>query len=152
MIGFDYREMDDLVEMFGRLEHEFPKETDKFLKKAGKEQAKWIKKGYRLKTKKKTGNLLDGVETGKPYIYNKDEHQLRVYSKAPHAHLIESGHRLIKKDGSEMKGTYVPALGKKLKKSFVEGRRVVETERKAFEGEFYKMADEWIDEFLEVTK
>ena len=44
--------------------------------------------------------------------------------------------------------------GKEVKhgKSFVKGRRVVETNRKAFESEFYKMADEWIDEFLEVTK
>lgn len=152
MTGFDYREIKELVKMFSTLENEFPKETDKFLKKAGKEQAEWIKKGYKLKTKKKTGNLLKGVETGKPYVYEGNSHQIRTYSKAHHAHLIENGHRLIKKDGSEMKGTYVPALGKKLKKSFVNGRRVVETERKAFESEFYKMADEWIDEFLEVTK
>lgn len=140
MIGFDYREMDELIETFGKLEREFPKETDKFLKKAGKKQASWIKKGYRLKTKKLTGNLIKGVKTGKPYIYKNDEHQLRVYSKAPHAHLIEFGHNMRDKYGKPVKKG----------KSFVEGRRIVETERKAFESEFYKMADEWIDDFLGV--
>lgn len=142
MIGFDYREMDDLVEMFDTLEREFPKETDKFLKKAGNKQAQWIKKGYRLQTKKRTGNLLKGVKTGKPYIYEGNSHQIRAYSKAPHAHLIESGHKMLDKYGKEVKHG----------KSFVKGRRVVETNRKAFESEFYKMADEWIDEFLEVNK
>lgn len=152
MTGFDYREIKELVKMFSTLENEFPKETDKFLKKAGNKQVQRIKSGYRSSTKKRTGNLLKGVETGKPYVYEGNSHQIRAYSKAPHAHLIENGHRLIKNDGSEMKGTYVPALGKKLKKSFVEGRRVVETARKAFEGEFLKMADEWIDDFLGVNK
>ena len=117
-------------------------EVYEFLKKAGREQAKWIKKGYKLKTKKKTGNLIKGVKEDKPYVYGKDEHQIRVYSKAPHAHLIEYGHKMIDKNGKPTEHG----------KSFVEGRRIVETERKAFESEFYRMADEFVDDFLEVKR
>lgn len=44
MIGFDYREMDELIETFGKLEREFPKETDKFLKKRVKNRLRGLKK------------------------------------------------------------------------------------------------------------
>lgn len=140
MNGFDFSELGELIDSFNTLGQQFPKETDKLLKKAGSTLGRWIKKGYRLKTKKITGNLLKNVKPGKPFVYGKDNRQIRVYSKAPHAHLVDYGHQMLDKNKNPVKhGT-----------SFVKGRKVVATEQKAFESEFYTMVDKWIDDFLEV--
>ena len=138
--GFDFSELDDLTETLEKLQVTFTKETDKILKKAGNTFARWVKKGYRLKTKKITGNLVKGVKAGKPFKYGRDNRQIRVFSSAPHAHLIEYGHKMMDKNSQPVKnGT-----------SFVKGRRVVETERRAFESEFNDVIEKLVDEFLEV--
>ena len=59
---------------------------------------------------------------------------VRVYSYAPHAHLIEEGHRLVTHDGREV--------------GFVRGRHVFEVAAKEFEPEFYTDLDEMLDEEL----
>ena len=55
---------------------------------------------------------------------------VRVYSYAPHAHLIEEGHRMVTHDGREV--------------GFVKGHHVFEVAAKGFESEFYTDLDDFL--------
>lgn len=81
---------------------------------------------------KKTGNYLKSIKRGKPYSYRRSN-AIRVYSYAPHAHLIEEGHRMVTHDGQEV--------------GFVQGHHVFETAARDFEPQF--QSD--LDDFLEGT-
>ena len=72
-----------------------PKEFDRFLSSVAGQMRTFAKKTTRSATKKKTGNLLAGIGKGKPYEYQPGDHQVRVYNKAPHAWLVEHGHRIV---------------------------------------------------------
>lgn len=136
--GFDASEMDaysrQLIEF---AKSHFPRETKNFVGRASNRLAKNIRNAYKTKTKQLTGNLLAGVSRGKPYIYNGDEYQCRVKNKAPHAHLIEHGHFMVKN-------------GKRYK--FVAGKHIVGIEANKFPSEFGDLADKFVDDMLESGK
>lgn len=67
------------------------------------------------------------------YDYRGDK-AIRVYSYAPHAHLIEDGHRMVTHDGREV--------------GFVKGHHVFEVAAEGFEPEFYTDLDDMLDEEL----
>lgn len=50
-----------------------------------------------------TGNYEAGIKRGKYYKYENGADSIRVYSSAPHAHLIEYGHEIVRSGGG-MKG------------------------------------------------
>lgn len=141
--GLDYTEV---IEMNRRLldfvAKEFPKETRNFTGRAGNRMAKQLRTAYRAKTKKITGNLRKGVKRGRPYMYNGNEFQVRVYNKAPHAWLIEHGHVMCDKHGKPVK--------RKGKEIHVPGKHVVGPIANGFAGEFAEMAEKFIDQMLEV--
>lgn len=143
--GFDFSELDDwLNESIDVAKNVFPKETDKFLRKAGNKLASNMRRAYKTKVKKKTGNLTKGVGRGRPYTYNGNERQVRVYNKAPHAPLIEHGHVMADKNGK-------PYM-ENGKEKFVKGRNIAADEQKEFRSEFFNMAEEFVDEVLGVMK
>ena len=72
-------------------------------------------------------------ETFDVYDYRGDK-AIRVYSYAPHAHLIEDGHRMVTHDGREV--------------GFVKGHHVFEVAAEGFEPEFYTDLDDMLDEEL----
>lgn len=86
-----------------------------FLKAEGKKLQKKTLAVAQQKTKKKTGNYLKGIKNGK--VYNFDgAFACRVYSTAPHAHLIEYGHKIVdrnKKNIGYQRGLYVFENAKK---------------------------------------
>ena len=59
--------------------------------RAGNKLRSNVKKAYITRVRKKTGNLLKGISRGRPYLYQKDQFQVRVKNKAPHAHLVFPG-------------------------------------------------------------
>ena len=79
-----------------------------------KKQAKILKKKTlevaKKRVKKDSGYYHRSIKDGKPYEF-KGDFACRVYSAAPHAHLIEEGHRIVRgKNGAELgrvKGKFV---------------------------------------------
>ncbi|MBB6218186.1 hypothetical protein HNQ80_004326 [Anaerosolibacter carboniphilus] len=133
--SFDIKELDQFAnDILNLAEKKMPKEVKKFLTKEGAKLNRKVKKKAQSKVKKKTGNYMKGFKKGKPYKYKGDEWALRVYNGAPHAHLIEHGHAVVR-DGKEI--------------GFAKGKKVLEESAKEFEGEFYQDVDKLVDEMLD---
>ena len=96
---------------------EYEKAERRFLQKEGAKLRSKTKAQAR-KLGKKTGNYLKSIK------------RVRVYSYAPHAHLIEEGHRMVTHDGREV--------------GFVKGHHVFEVAAKGFESEFYTDLDDFL--------
>lgn len=106
--------------------------TKVFLKKQANEYKKTVKNLASTRVKKKTGNYLKGIKTGKSYEYNNAK-CIRVFNSAPHGHLIEYGHKNVK--NGKVHG-------------FTRGKHVFEDSKKEFEKEFEKNVAEFQDEIL----
>lgn len=132
---FEYSELTEFNKnMLDFVSKEYPKEAKKFIARAGNKLSKNIKSAYRKGTKKKTGNLLRGVARGRPYIFEGNDFQVRVYNKAPHAHLIEHGHKVF-------------IRGKETRHR-AKGRHIVGATAMAFQNEFAQLADKFVDDLL----
>ena len=97
-------------------------EGSKLLRKTKKEAKR---------VKVRTGNYKKSIKRGKVYEYDGAQ-AIRVYSTAPHAHLIEDGHRMVTHDGREV--------------GFVPGMHVFEVAGKEFEPEYLADIDEMLVE------
>lgn len=122
----------------------YAKELERCAKRAPKRQAQFLRQeGTKLKNKtkvgarklgKKTGNYLKSIKRGKVYDYQGAQ-AVRVYSYAPHAHLVEDGHRMVTHDGREV--------------GFVPGHHVFEVAAKGFEPQYYQDLDSFLDKEVE---
>lgn len=106
-------------------------ETKKFLKSQGVKLKKKTEKKANAKVKERTGRYKESIKSGKVYEFD-GSYSSRVYSTAPHAHLIEYGYKIVTKSG-ETKG-------------FKAGAYVFEEAGKEFEEEFATAVDEYIDD------
>ncbi|MEG3040894.1 MAG: HK97 gp10 family phage protein [Clostridium sp.] len=136
--GFDISELTDFEEKLMKLANDkMPKESKKFLKKEGKSllqetQAEAIFSGIKHKDHK----YYNSIKQGKVYKYRgSGAFAIRVYSSAPHAHLIEDGHRMVTHDGKEV--------------GFVKGFRVFDNAEKSFTSKYYNDCQKFIDDVLE---
>ena len=139
-VEFDFRELTEFQkDVMKSANDRFPKQARNFMQRAGNALAKSVRAGYSAKTKRKTGNLRKGVKRGPAYKWNGNEWQVRVYNRAPHAHLLEYGHRFrtIKRRGWKFTGQYV------------KGRHVVGAAAEAFPGTFNRMCEDFVDKFLQ---
>ena len=122
----------------------YAKELERCAKRAPNRQAQFLRQeGTKLKNKtktgarklgKKTGNYLKSIKRGKVYEYQGAQ-AVRVYSYAPHAHLVEDGHRIVTHDGREV--------------GFVPGHHVFEVAAKGFEPQYYQDLDGFLDKEVE---
>ena len=80
-------------------------------------------------------NRMCAEGNDRDYRYNGAD-AIRVYSSAPHAHLIEEGHRIVTHDGTEV--------------GFVRGHHVFELAAKEFESQFYTDLDEYLEEAVDI--
>lgn len=132
---FDIHELTDFEEDLIKLANDkLPRESKKFLRQEGTKLRKSTLKNAKSKVKKDTGNYFKSIKRGKVYNYD-DSLAIRCYSSAPHAHLIEKGHRQVTKDGVEI--------------GWVDGLNVFEESEKEFESTYYNDIEEFIDEVLE---
>lgn len=130
----DTRELDDLVKnMFRTAQDVYPDEAKSFLKKEGNKGRRMLRAKTKAVTKKKTGNLLKGIRRTGVQKYNGD-FQIRVYNKAPHAHLIEHGHVLW-------------VNGTKTEK-FVPGKHPAADTTKQLKREFPRDVETFVDDML----
>lgn len=127
--------MEKFDEVFEKLE-EISRNTDKETKKFLKSQTKILKKkvinNATTRIKKKTGNYLKKIKEGKIYTFD-GSYSRRVYSAAPHGHLIEEGHRIVK-DGKEIGRT--------------KGKWILRDSANEFANEFEKNSEGFLDELF----
>lgn len=132
--GMDTRELDELVKnMFRTAQDVYPDEAKSFLKKEGNKGRRLLRAKTKAVTKKKTGNLLKGIRRTGVQKHDGD-FQIRVYNKAPHAHLIEHGHVLW-------------VNGTKTEK-FVPGMHPAADTTKQLKREFPRDVEGFVDEML----
>lgn len=135
IVSLDFSQVSDFnKELLELIETTYPKEAKKFVSRAGNAFRAEMKAGYKRNTIRRTGNLLRGVTRGRAYIYNGEDYQVRVYNKAPHASLIERGHKLYIK-------------GKPTDK-FVKGKHIVGNTIVEFNDKFVELADKFVDDLL----
>jgi hypothetical protein len=133
--SFDVRELDEMAtNMLILANRKSPKEYNKFLRKEGSKLARKTKQKARRKVGKKEDIYHKSIKRGKPYRYNSQERAIRVYSSAPHAHLIEDGHRQVA-NGVEV--------------GFVRGRNVFSDAKEEFEETFISDAEDFVVKLLE---
>ena len=113
-------------------------QNGKYVKPFLKKQARELNKVQRKETKtlvnKKTGNLQKGFKAGKVYKYRNKELSVRAYNKSPHAHLINDGHRIIDKNGTEH--------------GFKRGVKFMEKAEQLFENKNFEDTQQFIDDML----
>lgn len=138
-VELDFSELSEFnASMLRMVEKDFPNEAKKFMQRAGNALTKDMRQNYRRLTKRKTGNLIRGLSRGRAYFYAGDEYQIRVKNKAPHAHLIEHGHRVVgHKPNMTFKGKYV------------KGRHVAGMSANQFGKKYVELADKFVDDLLE---
>lgn len=132
--AIDVSELKSFARDLARAGEAYQKKEKTFMRKEGSKLRSKTKKEAR-KLGKKTGNYLKSIKRGKVYEYGGAQ-AVRVYSSAPHAHLIEEGHRMVLHDGTEV--------------GFVPGHHVFEIASKDFEPQFYTDLDDFLDGTLKL--
>lgn len=138
--GLDVSELDAFTDRLIRSSKEANKEQKKFLRQEGNALKRKTKQQMRIvNLGEKTGNYKKGIKRGK--VYEKDDsNRVRVYSNAPHAHLIEDGHDQMVNPG---KG---PGGGRGVKKGRGKGRKVGRVEGRQV---FAAAADQYAPTFAQ---
>lgn len=129
-VVFDTRELDAYAQELERIARKAPNTQKKFMRQEGSKLLRKTREETE-RVKVKTGNYKKSIKRGKVYVYD-DSLAIRVYSTAPHAHLIEDGHRMVTHDGQEV--------------GFVPGMHVFEAAGKDFEPRFLADIDDMLDE------
>lgn len=131
---FDVTALDNFARQMQQTSSSFQRRQKTFLRKEGSKLRSQTKKQART-VKRKTGNYLKSIRRGKVYSYD-GALAVRVYSYAPHAHLVEEGHRMVTHDGREV--------------GFVLGHHVFEIAGSAFAPQFVQDIDQMLDEVVNV--
>ncbi len=132
----DYREMNIFTRELEDLQKHFPREARKIMLKSGSKARAIIARTARRLVRKKTGNYFKSIKRGRVWM---DEGQgwfkVRVYTRAPHGHLIEYGHRIVGEDGTEY--------------GFKEGYHVFERGHKEVESEWEEIIEKEFDKIMD---
>lgn len=131
----DYIALTDYEKQLVKAVEGYPKEAFRLMRKAGSEMLKTARASYKSSVRKKTGNLLRGLRKGRAYKWKGEEYQIRVKNKAPHAHLIEYGHRAVTRTGRDT-GIYV------------KGRHPMGKASIDFSRKFPEVVSRFIDDFI----
>ncbi len=141
--GFDFHELTNFEQDLIKLANDvMPRESKSFLRKEGTKLKRCTLNIAKAKVKKKTGAYYKSIKKGKVYKYN-DSLAVRCYASnakdsdksAPHAHLIEYGHRLVTKDGREI--------------GWVDGKYVFQDAEQEFQSQYFTDCEDFIDEVLD---
>ncbi|MCU6709403.1 hypothetical protein M6D81_11875 [Paenibacillus sp. J5C_2022] len=87
-------------EAMALMEKEMPKQSKQLLRRVGTVSRQIVARKAKQLVKRKSGTYHKSIKRGKIWTEN-GQLLIRVYSKAPHKFLIELGHRIVGKDGTE---------------------------------------------------
>lgn len=138
-VNFDFSQLSSFEVKVVNMLNQQSRESRQLMNTLGSGLAREIRKVARKKTKMKTGNLRKGIRKGKAYYYNKERSfEVRVHEYAPHAHLVEYGHKMLTKLKKPVKNGY----------SFVRGKGFIKDAEKTYETAFVKDVDKFVDKIL----
>ena len=149
--GIDLSELDEFTDRLIRTSKEASKVQRRFLQQQGNKLKRKTKAQARVAgIKTKTGNYMKGIKRGKVWRSRNGAQAVRVYSNAPHAHLIEEGHEQTVNPGKGRGNGHGVRPGKGIgrKVGHVKGREVFLKAGNAFEPEYDRACEEAIDEMI----
>lgn len=98
----DTKGLDHFTQELHDLERLFPKEARQLMLRSGSKARAIVAKKARQLVKRQSGNYYKSIKRGKVWVdKSTSETKVRVYTRVPHGHLIEHGHRIVGKDGTE---------------------------------------------------
>lgn len=103
------------VELQKRVEQLQNADMDAFCRTIAKELAARLIRMVKYRTPVDSGNLRRNWQSDMNVVYRNKEYRIHIYNATEYAIYVEYGHR-------QQVGKFVPAIGKKLKKGWVEGR------------------------------
>ena len=106
---FEFSGLDELIQRLDEASKKVPDARDKFLA----QEAELVRGDAVSLSPVDTGNLREAWKRSTP-----DNGRVDVYNNTEYAAHVEYGHR-------QKVGQYVPAIGKRLKKPFVEGKHML---------------------------
>ncbi len=140
---------DRFVESLIRSSKSAEKEYKKFLQREGNKLKRKTKAQAHVKgIKTHTGNYMKGIKRGKVWSERDGTYQVRAYSNAPHAHLIEMGHDQVVNPPKPHGRGVKPGKGIGRKVGDVAGREVFLEAYDAFEAQFHKDSEDAIDNII----
>lgn len=149
--GIDLSELDNYADWVAQMSRKWPKKIKKTMQRSGTELKRRTLRQIRLVNLRTiTGNYKAGIQRGKFY-QKKGEYYIRVYSNAPHAHLIEDGHDQTVNPGKGKGNGHGVRPGKGIgrKVGEVEGREVFAKAEDAYEEQFHRNCEEMLDEVID---
>ncbi|MCG3089134.1 HK97 gp10 family phage protein [Sporosarcina cyprini] len=141
MSGLEFEGLSDFQkDLLEIAQVKLPRETIKMMRKVGNRANTHIKRVARAKVKSKTGTYYKRFKRGKVFKDGEGKWVVRVINSAPHAHLIEHGHRQV-----------IKTAGVEIEVGFTPGKKVMDTGAKNFEssGDFEKIISKELDRMLE---
>jgi len=132
----DDTDLDEFREAIDYFTKNFPRESRRVLGKVGTAAKKIAKAEAKQRVGKVSGNYYKSIKRGRVFCSGNDELTVRVfpsYKIAPHAHLIEKGHRIVR--GSQELG-------------WAPGKLVFEKAGHAIERDFHKIVEREMDKEL----
>jgi len=100
--------------------------------KAGNELKRLVKQKARLAVQQKSGKYMRSIKRGKIFLNQDGDAGVRVYSNAPHSHLLEEGHAKVLW-GQRVGGT-------------VPGFAIFEKANQDFQADFVHISQKIVDE------
>ena len=138
LFSIETKGLDEFQRNLDMLIKTFPNESKKLLRTVGNKAKNIVARKAKTLAGKKSGNYYKSIKRGKVFIDPASGQMLvRVYTSskiAPHAHLVENGHRIVK-DGVEL--------------GFVQGKRIFPKTRAEIESEWYELLDKEIYKLLQ---
>lgn len=138
---------EELTKSFQKLEKRYPSQADAMLMAQGQAVTKKTKSQSPVgKTKKLKGSW----RLKKVKVYNGGKVRVvRIQSEAPHAHLVEQGHEIVRGGKTRANGRKLNQLQRSIRgiKSGgrVEGKKMLEKSIQEAESRFYKDAEKMLD-------
>ena len=149
--GIDLSELDEFTDRLIQTSKEAKKTQRKFLQKQGnKLKRKTLAQARLAGIQEHTGKYRKGIKRGKVWSSRNGAQSVRVYSNAPHAHLIEEGHEQTVNPGKGRGNGHGVRPGKGIgrKVGHVKGREVFLKAGEAFAPEYERACEEAIDEMI----
>ena len=137
---------DELKKAFNKIEQKYPDKTDAMLMSLGRVATNKTKSKSPVgKTKKLRGSW----RLKKPKKFG-TARVVRVQSEAPHAHLVELGHEIVRGGSTRKNGRKLNTLERAVKgiqsKGRVEGKKMLENTMKEMESSFDKSAEKLLSD------
>ena len=130
-----------------------PRENYKIMRKIGSKARTIVARKARKLVKKQDNTYHKRWKRSKSF-YKFGEYGVTVYNSAPHAHLIEYGHKQVLNPPKPNGKGVIPGKGIGEEVGFVQGRFVLEQGIKDFDssGKMEGMLSDWLDDLLRSGK